>query len=30
MLSWKLRVCEIPLDKELTAKYFVETRTKLD
>ena len=28
MLSWNLNVLEIPLDKELTAKCFVETRTK--
>ena len=29
MLSWKLSVLEIPLDKELTANCLVETRTKL-
>ena len=29
MLSWKLSVLEIPLDKELTANCPVETRTKL-
>ena len=30
MLSWKLSVLEIPLDKELTANCLVETRTKLE
>ena len=30
MLSWKLRVLEIPWDKELTANCLVETRTKLE
>ena len=29
MLSWKLSVLEIPLDKELTANCLVETCTKL-
>ena len=29
MLSWKLSMLEIPLDKELTANCLVETRTKL-
>ena len=29
MLSWKLSVLEIPLDKELTANCLVETRMKL-
>ena len=29
MLSWKLSVLEIPLEKELTANCLVETRTKL-
>ena len=30
MLSWKLSVLEIPLDKELTANCLAETRTKLE
>ena len=30
MLSWKLSVLEIPLDKELTANRLVETHTKLE
>ena len=30
MLSWKLSVLKIPLDKELTANCLVETRTKLE
>ena len=30
MLLWKLSVLEIPLDKELTANYLVETHTKLE
>ena len=30
MLLWKLSVIEIPLDKELTANCFLETRTKLE
>ena len=30
MLSWKLSVLEIPLDKELTANCLEETRTKLE
>ena len=30
MLSWKLRVLEIPLDMELTAYCLVETDTKLE
>ena len=30
MLSWKLSVFEIPLNKELTANYLLETRTKLE
>ena len=30
MLSWKLSVLEIPLEKELTANCLVETRTKLE
>ena len=30
MLSWKLSELGIPLDKELTANYLVETRTKLE
>ena len=29
MLSWKLSVLEIPVDKELTANCLVETHTKL-
>ena len=30
MLSWKVNVLEIPLDKEFTANCLVETRTKLE
>ena len=30
MLSWKLSVLEIPLDKELTANCLIETHTKLE
>ena len=30
MLSWKLSVLEIPLDKEFTANCLVETRRKLE
>ena len=30
MFSWKLRVLDIHLDKELTANCVVETRTKLE
>ena len=30
MLSWKMSVLEIPLDKELTANCLVETRKKLE
>ena len=30
MLSWKLNVLEIPLDKELTANCLMETHTKLE
>ena len=30
MLSWKLSVLEIPLDKELTANCLIETRTQLE
>ena len=30
MLLWKFSEPEIPLDKELTAKCLVETRTKLE
>ena len=30
MRLWKLSVLEIPLDKELTANWLVETRTKLE
>ena len=29
MLSWKLSVFEIPLDKELTANCLLETHSKL-
>ena len=30
MLSWRLSVLEIPLDKELTGNCLVETCTKLE